>query len=437
MRPSVRGAEGGGGGLTGTVEPSDPTGKGIYRGWYVAGVCALSIGAVLGTTQFAFSLFILPLEAEFGWSRTEVNGALTFGVVSSLMSPFIGRLMDRVGARWTMAGSIAVVAVGFLLRSLMTELWHFYLFSALMFAGVPGTTMMPAGRLVNVWFPRIRGRMMGIVTAGNNFGSMLAIPVIAWLIAVAGWRLAFAAIATGLLGFVILAAVVIRDDEADIRKERSKRWAPSEADSRQQLDVNDGLLVSEAIRTSAFWLLVVGLTLQQFVRTGVVSQLVPHLQQVGFSLAEATTAMMTLAFFGMTSKLIFGRLSETITARLAFVVILVFQAAGLAVMIPAGGSAVAWVGIGVFGIGMGGVGALTPLVLTDMFGLKQFGSIMGLTHTAVLVPVIGGPILAGMIYDATGGYDLVFGVTIGMLAVSIVTFLMAKVPDRVTARFPE
>lgn len=391
--------------------------------------CALSIGAVLGTSQFAFSLFILPLEEEFGWSRTQVNGALTFGVISSLLSPFVGTFMDRVGARWTMAVSIGIVAAGFLLRSVMTELWHFYLFSAVMFAGLPGTTMMPAGRLVNVWFPRIRGRMMGIVTSGNNFGSMIAIPIIAGLITAVGWRSTFVVIAAGLLAFVLLVVLIVRDTEADVQKELHKRWAPSDSDDRPKLDVNAGLTASEAVRTSAFWFLVVGMTLQQFVRTSVVSQLVPHLQQVGFTLAMATAVMMMLSFFGMTSKLIFGRLSETITARLAYVVILILQATGLTILIFSAGSGVTWIAIGIFGLGMGGVGALTPLVITDMFGLKRFGSIMGLTRPAIIIPVVVGPIMAGMIYDSTGGYDLVFGITVGLLVISIGMFSLARAPD--------
>lgn len=406
--------------------------KGIYRGWYIAGVSGLSIGAVLGTAQFAFSLFILPLEEEFGWSRTQVNGALTVGIVSGLLSPFIGNLMDRIGAKWTMAGSITLVAIAFLLRSVMTELWQFYLFSALMFAGTPGATMMPAGRLVNTWFPRIRGRMMGIVTAGNNFGSMMAIPIVAGLITMVGWRWTFVVMAMGLFGIVMLVALVIRDTADDVRKEQNKRWSPSESDAREQLNINEGLEASESLRTSAFWFLVVGMTLQQFVRTGVVSQMVPHLQQVGFSLSMATGAMMLLAFFGMSSKLIFGRLSETITARLAFVVIMILQGAGLAVLIVSGGSVVTWAAIVVFGLGMGGVGALTPLVITDMFGLKQFGSIMGLTRAALVIPVLVGPIMAGMIFDSTGGYNLMFGITIGLLIVSIGAFMLTKTPHRST-----
>ena len=114
----------------------------IYRGWYVIGVSALSIGAVLGTVQFAFGFFVTPLEEEFGWTRTQVNVSLSIGVVTSFLSPVIGNLMDRFGAKWTMGVSILMVASAFLLRSVMTELWQFYLFSGIMFAGTPGATMI-------------------------------------------------------------------------------------------------------------------------------------------------------------------------------------------------------------------------------------------------------------------------------------------------------
>jgi sugar phosphate permease len=346
--------------------------KGIYRGWYIAGVSALSIGAVLGTAQFAFSLFILPLEEEFGWSRTQVNGALTCGVVSGLLSPFIGNQLDRVGAKWTMAGSIALVAIAFLLRSVMTELWHFYLFSAIMFAGMPGATMMPTGRLVNAWFPRIRGRMMGIVTAGNNLGSMIAIPIVAALITLVGWRWTFAVMAIGLFAIALLVVLVIRDTADDVKKEQHKRWTPSASDSSKQLHTDEGLLASEALRTSAFWFLAIGMILQQFVRTGAVSQMVPHLQQMGFSLATASGAMMLLAFFAMSSKL--------------------------------------------------------------LFGLKQFGRIMGLTSTPIIIPVVIGPIMAGVIFDSTGGYELMFAITIVFLLISIGAFMLIKTPQRPTLR---
>jgi MFS family permease len=327
-----------------------------------------------------------------------------------------------------MAVSLALVAAAFLLRSVMTELWQFYLFSVIIFAGTPGSTMMPASKLVMTWFPSVRGRMMGRVTAGNNLGSGAAAPIIVALIALVGWRWTYGIIGIALLGLMMFVIVIIRDSADDVEKEKGKRWTPGEIGSQDQLSPSGGMLASEAMRTSAFWFLIVGMTLQQFVRTGVVSQLFPHLQQVGFTTIAATIAMTLLAFGGMSSKLIFGWLSESITARLAFVLVMILQGIGMTALLVSGGSVIAWVAILIFGLGMGGVGALTPLVFTEMFGLKQFGRIMGLSRMAIVLPVLMGPILTGLIYDSTGSYDLMFGITIGLLVVSIGAFLLSRAP---------
>ena len=65
-----------------------------------------------------------------------------------------------------------------------------------------------------------------------------------------------------------------------------------------------------------------------------------------------------------------------------------------------------------------------------MFGLKQFGSIMDLTHTAIIIPMLIGPIMTGLIFDLTDGYNLMFAITIGLLIVSILSFLMARLPTQ-------
>ena len=389
---------------------------------------ALSIGATLGTVQFAFGFFVQPLEDEFGWSRTQVNVSLSLGVVASLLSPIIGNMMDRIGARWTMTGSVLLVATAFLLRLMMTELWQFYLFSIIMFAGTPGATMMPAGRLVLTWFPQTRGRMMGLVTSGNNIGSGVAVPIVAGLIGLIGWRWTWGVIGIALLGLALIILLTIRDNADEVKKEQGKRWAPHIDGKTLEENSSAGLTVSDAVRTSAFWLLVIGMTLQQFVRTGVVSQLVPHLEQVGFSRAIAAGMMIMLAFFAASSKLIFGRLSESITARISFIVIMILQGIGLTILLASSGTFITWIAIVVFGLGMGGVGTLTPLVIFDMCGLKQFGSITGLANLGITIPVLIGPILAGLIFDSTGEYNIMFAVTICLLAISIGCFLFVKNP---------
>ena len=111
----------------------------------VVAVSFLSIGGSIGFAQYGFGLFIVPLEEEFGWTRTQINFALTLGVLAHFLSPLIGRTIDIFGSRYVMAVSLGVIALGFLLRSIMAELWQFYFFSLLVFAGAPGTGLA-AGR---------------------------------------------------------------------------------------------------------------------------------------------------------------------------------------------------------------------------------------------------------------------------------------------------
>jgi MFS family permease len=100
------------------------------------------------------------------------------------------------------------------------------------------------------------------------------------------------------------------------------------------------------------------------------------------------------------------------------------------ILIVSGGSMATWGAMVVLGLGMGGVGALMPLVIVDMFGLRQFGSIMGLTSVPITIPVVVGPILAGMIFDSMGDYNLMFVITGGMLLISVGAFMLAKPPPR-------
>ena len=103
-----------------------------------------------------------------------------------------------------MVGWLLLVSAGFLRRGVSAELWQFYLFSAIVGVGMPGATILPAGRLVGIWFPRKRGRMMGLVTAGNNFGGLTIVPLATAIIALAGWRWGFAS-----LGFISLFLAVV------------------------------------------------------------------------------------------------------------------------------------------------------------------------------------------------------------------------------------
>lgn len=333
--------------------------------------------------------------------------------------------MDRFGARWIMVVGLFIVAIGFFLRATMNELWEFYLFSAVIFVGTAGVTNLPAGRLVTLWFAKTRGRMMGFVTAGNNFGAMVSVPLVAALIVASGWRAGFAWIGVLMVLIMVATLLVVRDQPEDVEKELGKRWTPSGTTADTARASREGFTTREAARLRAFWLIMAGMGLQQFARMAVASQLVPHLEQDGFSTAAAATAVSLVAFFAMSSKIIFGRLSEKITALYSYVIIIALQVIGLLILILVPYQPVAWFALATFGLGMGGVGALGPLAIAETFGLKNLGSIMGIMSLPVIIPTVVGPVMAGQVFDRTGMYDAAFLATAALLSVSMFCFFFA------------
>ena len=100
-----------------------------YRRWYVAVTTFLSVGTSIGLIQYAFQAFVIPLEEEFGWSRTQINLSLSLGIASSFIAPFAGRFLDKFGSMKIMASSLLIISIGFFMRGSMNELWQLYLTS--------------------------------------------------------------------------------------------------------------------------------------------------------------------------------------------------------------------------------------------------------------------------------------------------------------------
>ena len=390
---------------------------------------ALSAGFSIGMAQYAFGVFAEPLEAEFGWTRTQLNGGLSISFVSGLLAPFLGRLLDRTGTRPILIASLLLVAAGFLLRPFMSQLWHWYLFNALVFTGFPGTTLLAQGKLVGVWFPKTTGRMMGIVTSGNNFGGLTMTYLATFLVALAGWEWAYVAFGLLVAALAVAAAFLVRDDPAFVHRAMARAGMPPPTAATAHV-ARTGLTVRRALRSPAFYLITLGLTAASFTYSTVLTQLILHLRAEGFAENTAGYALMLVAAMGIGSKIAFGRLSETITARYALVISLILQAGGLALMIAGAGAAVQWAGVFVFGLGFGGLGALIVLVISEAFGLRAFGAIMGLVSFAMIVPQIAGPLMAGTLYDSTGSYRLTFTIVLGIFAFAALCMLAARPPGQ-------
>jgi len=395
----------------------------IYRGYPIAVVLFLSTGLTIGTSQYAFGEFAAPLREHFGWSQTALNLSLSLAVVSGLVAPLLGRALDRWGARPVAVISLLLVAAGFLLRPLISSLWHWYLFSALVYAGFPGATSLASGKLVALWFPAKRGRVMGAVTSGNNVGGLTMPALAAAMIAAGGWQWGYVAFG-GLIGLLaIVALFVIREDQDQVDREMHATGRGATAAAARGL-AGSGMSLAEAVRSRRFWLVLAGLFGATFTYQGVLTQLRQHFGEHGFPPTLATTGLAVIAAMGIGAKIVYGRASERWTARRACIVSVALQTVGLVVMALAESVPVMWAGIVVFGMGFGGLGALLLLVVQEAFGMKAFGSIMGMVQMVMIGSLAGGPALAGWLHDRSGSFTSTF-LIIAVLFVAAILCLAA------------
>ncbi len=396
----------------------------IYRGYPIAVIVFLSTGLSVGMAQYAFGEFSGPLREQFGWTQTQLNLSLAFSFISGVLAPFIGGISDRAGIRPVMFGSLLLIALGFALRPFISELWHWYLFSALVYAGFPGATLLPAGKVVGLWFPKTRGRVMGAVVAGNNFGGMTMPPLAAGIIATLSWEVAYITFAVIMAVLALAALLVVVEDAASVKVEM-ERTGRGDQVKVAQAAAHAGITVRQALRNRNFWLIMIGLVAASFTYQGVLTQLRQHFEESGFEPALATTAISIIAGMGIGSKLVFGRASEKITARIAAVISVSLQAIGV-LMIALTDGQMLWAGIFVFGLGFGGLGALIVLVVQEAFGMKEFGGIMGVVQVGMIVSGAGAPLLAGALHDSTDSFNSTFLVVVGIFVIGIVALLLAR-----------
>ena len=397
-----------------------------YDGWLIVGVVFLSAALTTGYSGYAFGLFIEPLRSSFEWQRTAITASLSFMAVSSASSPLIGRAMDRYGARPVMVVSLVVFGTSFLLRPLMTQLWHWYVLSFLQFVCLSGASFLPASRLVGIWFGSARGRAMGIAMMGNNFGG-LTVPLIAGLaLALASWETAYVVIGASAFLLALLALLVVHERPAYewAWADRTKRRGPTEA-------ALTGSTVNEALRTRSFYATAVAIALASLTYSAVVPQMGDHLGNEGMPTAVLPLAVSLMAAFGMAGKLVFGYLADRHTARRTMMLSLSGQVVFILLLAAYPSPPLVWVWVALFGLFMGGLGTLTPLLVQEIFGLRHFGSLWGLIAMGSVISFATGPLLAGASFDLTGGYGRAFIIVAGLFFVAIGSLTGARKPPPV------
>jgi MFS family permease len=422
---------------------ASPSSRKFFYGWYIVGVGFLANVASSFALASTLSIFLKPLTAELGISRGLFSLLRSGeGFIGACLAPLVGTLVDRYGGRWLMAVGAAIVGVGYLVLS---QVATFSQFAAIRLTLVTFGDVLMGSMVVNVviaqWFVRRRGRAFAFTSMGVGFAKVCMPVLAAWLLLTLGWRrtwMVFAVLTTALLVLPALLVVKRRpedmgmhpDGEAELDSTPRQQKAASELRS----NVSETIWTrSEAVRSSAFWLLVITFGISSIGVTGLNLHVYPYVTDLGHSAVVAATVMSVIASMQLVSPLAWGLLVERIEPRLAAMLRFVVQGIGLGLAISTGHLFCVYTGFFLYGIGLGGNMVLPDILWANYFGRRSLGQVRGLGLLISQVLAAIGPPFFGFLFDMTGGYGLSFALFGCALITSAFLSLMLRPPTKTTA----
>jgi len=414
----------------------------FFYGWVIVAVVFVSMGIGV-TARTAFSLLFPPILDEFRWDRAVTAGAFSFGfLVSAIMSPLLGRMMDRVGPRAVMELGVLLMAAGLVLAPLTAEPWHLYATLGVLVGG--GSVCLGySGQSLFLpnWFVRRRGLATGIAFAGVGVGSIVLLPSVQLVIESGGWRTACWTM--GLLVLIVLAPInlLLRKRPEDMGLQPDGDAAPIASASTRPSNIVDPAwaavdwTLGRAMQTARFWWIALGYFCGLYAWYAVQVHQTKYLMEIGFSPTVAAWALGLVSLLGIPGQIALGHISDRIGREwvwtagalgfaVCYLLLLLLQAfpstALLYLMVATQGA---------LGYGLTSVFAA---IVVEIFQGKHYGTIFGTLMLAAISGGAVGPWATGALFDAYGSYTVAFWIGVAFSLVSVLAIWQAA-PSKVRA----
>ncbi len=394
-------------------------------------VFGATIGLTVGTgaiLAIPFAVFVRPVTEELGWSRGAFSAALlVMGLVTVVMQPIFGTMIDRYGVKWASLPMIAILSVAVASMSLMgPSLVIMYLIYTL--AAVGGVAQAPPmySKAVSMWFDRDRGIALGIATSGSALGTAV-IPIVAQhLIDHFGWRGAY--LGLGIINFAVAFTVVA----LFIREPPGYRLSRPSAQDVPGTQPPPGVTIGAALKSWRFWALTLAFTLGAVAINGTLAHLVALLVDRGYTPDNAVYVLASSGLAVIAGRIIGGWMLDRSTRPLVPSFLFLLPAAGCALLASRLAGSAPVFGVMLLGFGIGAEIDMMGFFMSRYFGLRSFGVISGASFSGFALGVGVGPVLMGISYDATHSYFTALMANIAIMVVA--TLLLATLGTYVYAK---
>lgn len=405
--------------------------------WFIAVFAGIALMVSNGQTISGLSVFDVEFINEFGWSRGEIKlRDMVTLLLAGLAAPFVGVLLDRYGVRRCMLAGWCVLILSYFAYSRLVSLTGLYLIHAAFALVLVVCGLNAAVILVSKWFTRFRGTAIGIALMGTSMGGIVFPQYGTAMIELLDWRGAFAWGTLFPAALLLITWFAVREAPPPVRRAASDDAAgaapESDADdtSGAAADASPathagagfppggGVSFGTALRSPTFWALAVIAMTTFYTVLGVQAHIFLYMSDARFDARTATNAVSLFFFCALVGKFVFGLASDFLNPRRVFFGNILVMLIGSLILVRMD-IALIWIAVVTFGLGWGGVYTVLQLTVMNTFGTRDAGKILG---TITVLDATGGGLgiwLTGVIYDATGSYEIPFLIFAGLILIAL------------------
>ena len=408
-------------------------GKKIFYGWKMVFAAASLQFIQSMMLHQAFGAYVAVLIQDKGWSKTSVSGASAMmSMEAAVIGPILGWFLDRFGSRGVIKVGVIMFGIGFMLLSQIDSLLSFYGAVIVIAIGSSMAGYFPLNVGVIQWFEKKRARALSMVGLGLALGGMF-VPVVAWSIESIGWR--ETAFGCGVLAIVIgypLACVFRRRPEdfgETVDGLGAQRGTVDVSGVQPETNAEPEFTAKQALRTKAFWLLSAGHGVALMIVTAVNTHAINHMRiSLGYTIAQAAFYITLMTGFQVIGVMLGGLFGDKLQKNRVAAVCMTMHMVGMLMLTYALGPVMLVLFAVFHGLAWGIRGPFMQAIRADYFGRKSIGMILGLSAMFTAIGQVSGPLLAGIMGDATGNYDLGFTVLALIAGAGTFLFWFAKPP---------
>ena len=389
------------------------------RGWIVLAATFVTQILIYGV-WYGYSVFLVSLLREFGWSRSLLSGAFsTFVMVHGLLGPLIGWLVRRFGPRHLIMAGAVLMCLALALMAETTQWWHLYIaFGIIAATAMSLAGWIPSVVLVGGWFPDRYGTAIGIMGSGIGVSIFALLPLAQALIESFGWRWAYRILGLAIVAWVLPAALyLVRDPPS-----ADPRAVGSPLRSAERGETASGYwTLTSAVRTWQFWGVAGVFFTGNFVTQMLLIHQVVYLVDHGVPVMTAAALGGAVGLVSIVGKIGWGALSDRTPRPLAYSLAFACVALSVGALVLAGRyptSSLPYLYATLIGIGYAVMAPVPPAFTNDMFAGPGFSMIFSAVYTMGGLGLAAGTWSAGWIFDATGSYAGALWLGLAMALVS-------------------